>query len=123
MTFNILIVDDSQVMRKMIKKTINLCNFDIAEIYEAGNGKEGIRTLNKKKVDLLFIDINMPVMDGMEMLREVRGQPKTANAAVFIVSAESNSDRIKTIEDQNTEFIHKPFTPEVLRSKILGIMS
>lgn len=122
MAINILIVDDSEVMRKMIKKTINLCGLDIAQVYEAGNGKEGLQLLKEQGIDLLFIDINMPVMNGMEMLGKVRSQPQTENIAILIISTESNEGRIKTIGQQNAEFVHKPFTPEILRSKILEVI-
>lgn len=123
MAVNILIVDDSAVMRNMIKKTINLCGLDVAEIYEAGDGREGLQVLKKQPIDLLFIDVNMPVMDGIEMLENVRDHPETADKAIFIVSTESNEGRIKKIDEYGAEFIHKPFTPEVLRSKVLGVIS
>lgn len=122
MAIEILVVDDSAVMRSMIKKTINLCGLDIGKIYEAGNGKEGLSLLKEKWVDLIFIDVNMPVMDGMEMLAEVRKNEKTRDVSVLIVSTESNEDRIKVIDQQNAEFVHKPFTPEILSNKILDIV-
>ncbi len=122
MALKILLVDDSSVMRKMIKRTIELSGVDVAGFYEAGNGKEGLMLLEHKAVDLLFIDINMPVMDGMEMLAEVRKQDKTQDLPVLIISTESNEKRIREIDRQNAAFIHKPFTPEVLREKVLGMV-
>src|SRR5699024_5129733 len=119
MAIDILVVDDSAIMRSMIKKTINLCGLDVDTIYEAGNGKEGLAILNEKGADLLFIDVNMPVMDGMEMLDNVRKNSKTKDIPIIIISTESNEGRIKTIDRQNAGFVHKPFTPEVLRGKIL----
>ena len=122
MTINILVVDDSAVMRSMIIKTIKLCGIEIGEIHEAANGREGLETLNKEWLDLLFIDVNMPVMDGMEMLDRIRENPDTKDVPVLIVSTESNEDRIKIIDRQNAGFVHKPFTPEVLRGKILEML-
>lgn len=122
MALKILVVDDSAVMRKMIIRTINLCGFDIADIYEAGNGYEGLEILKKKKVDLLFADVNMPEMDGLQMLSEVRKGGITKNLPVLIVSTESNENRIREIERQDAGFVHKPFTPELLREKMLGII-
>lgn len=126
MAINILVVDDSPVMRNMIIRTINLCGLEIGSIHEAGNGKEGLETLEKHWIDLLFIDVNMPVMDGMNMLNHVRNNRETKNTPVLIVSTESNEDRIKEINKRNAGFVHKPFTPETLRKKIqdmLGIMN
>ena len=116
MAVNILVVDDSAVMRKMIKKTIVSSGVEIGEIYEAANGKEGLQVLDNNWLDILFIDVNMPIMDGMEMLEEVR---KKSDIPILIVSTESNNERIETIQKRNAGFVHKPFTPEVLRERIL----
>lgn len=119
MAINILVVDDSAVMRSMIKKTIHSSGVEVGEIYEAANGKEGLEVLNENWLDILFIDVNMPVMDGMEMLDRVRSQSETRDMPILIVSTESNEERIKTIGEQRAGFVHKPFTPETLREKIL----
>ena len=118
MAINILIVDDSAVMRNMIIRTITLTGIEIGDIYEAGNGKKGLEMLDDKWVDLLFIDVNMPIMDGMEMLQLIREKPELKDLPVLIVSTESNPDRIKTIDRQGAGFVHKPFTPEILREKM-----
>ncbi|SHG15381.1 two-component system, chemotaxis family, response regulator CheY [Fodinibius roseus] len=123
MAINILVVDDSAVMRKMIIKTIRLCGLDVNQIYEAENGREGLLVLDRGEVDFLFIDINMPVMDGMEMLSRVRQQEATKKLPVLIVSTESNKGRIEEIDRQGAGFVHKPFTPENLRKKMLDITS
>lgn len=115
---NILIVDDSAVMRKMIIRTLTLCGLEIGNIYEAGNGKEGLDMLDKHWVDILFIDVNMPVMDGMEMLKLVRTRPDTRTLPVLIISTESNEDRIRMFDQNKAGFVHKPFTPEILKNKI-----
>lgn len=122
MPVNILVVDDSAVMRSLIKKTIRHSNVDVGEIYEASNGQEGLKVLREHWLDLLFLDVNMPVMDGIEMLNIIRNQPETRDLPTLIVSTESNSQRIKIIEDHNAGFVHKPFTPEKLREKILSVL-
>ena len=119
MAVNILVVDDSAVMRSMIKKTIKSSGVEIGEIYEAANGKEGLEVLEDNWLDILFIDVNMPVMDGMEMLDRVRSKSDTCDIPILIVSTESNSERIEIIQKKNAGFVHKPFTPEVLRERIL----
>lgn len=122
MAINILVVDDSAVMRSMILKTIHLSGLDTGDIHEAENGQEGLKILNDHWIDLAFIDVNMPVMDGMEMLNKIRNNPETKNIPVLIVSTESNEDRIKEIDEQNAGFVHKPFTPEDLKQKTLEML-
>lgn len=122
MAMNILVVDDSAVMRTMIIKTIRICGIEVGEVYEAPDGLEGINTLKENWIDLLFIDVNMPVMDGMEMLDKVRSDRETRDLPVLIVSTESNENRIREIDRQKAGFVHKPFTPEMLREKILEVV-
>ncbi|REL38699.1 response regulator [Rhodohalobacter sp. SW132] len=119
MALNILVVDDSSVMRKMIIRTIKMCGLEIADIFEAENGKDGLEQLDQNWIDLLFIDVNMPVMDGLQMLEAVRSKPDTRDLPVLIVSTESNEKRIKIINERQAGFVHKPFTPETLRAKII----
>lgn len=119
MAVNILVVDDSAVMRSMIKKTIISSGVEVGEIFEAANGQEGLEVLEENWLDILFIDVNMPVMDGMEMLDRVRKQSETSDIPILIVSTESNNERIEIIQKKNAGFVHKPFTPEVLRERIL----
>jgi len=122
MAINILVVDDSAVMRSMIKKTITQSNLEIGNVHEAANGKEGLNKLQEHWFDLLFIDVNMPVMDGMQMLDEIKKKPETRGIPVLIVSTESNAQRIEIINKHDAGFVHKPFTPEVLREKILSVL-
>lgn len=122
MAVNILIVDDSAVMRSMILKTIRNSGVELGEVHEAGDGREGLEQLNQNWVDLIFIDVNMPVMNGMEMLQEVRSNPETRSCPVLIVSTESNHERIERINALGAGFVHKPFTPEKLKSSILNAL-
>ncbi|WP_421774994.1 response regulator [Gracilimonas sp.] len=122
MAINILVVDDSAVMRSMIIKTIKNTGIEIGEVYQASNGAEGLEVVDNNWLDLLFIDVNMPIMDGMEMLDNVRRNPITMDMPVLIVSTESNNERIKIIDEQYAGFVHKPFTPEILKEKILSVL-
>ncbi len=121
MALNVLIVDDSAVMRNMIIKTLKLSGLELGEIYEAGDGREGLVRLADHWIDLLMIDINMPVMDGMEMLHNVKENPETRDIPVLIVSTESNEERIAKFYKLGASFVHKPFTPEDLKNEITRV--
>jgi len=120
-SFNILVVDDSAVMRAMIIRILRLTGLSLGEVYEAPNGREGLKVLDEKWVDLALVDINMPVMNGEEMIDSVRNNQTTADLPIIVVSTESNMERVETIRKKNVEFVHKPFTPEVLRKTVLQL--
>ena len=121
MGLNILIVDDSAVMRAMILKTLRLSGVPLGEVYQAGNGAEGLDVLHGNSVDLALVDINMPVMDGEEMITRIRQDPSIDQLAVIVVSTEGSDTRIEYLRQKGASFVHKPFTPEVLRSTIVGL--
>lgn len=122
MAYNFLIVDDSSVMRKMLARTVRMCGLEVGEIYEAGNGQEGLDALAARKVDLIFVDINMPVMNGEEMVDRVRADPKTEKLPVVFISSESSSSRIEILMQKKAGFVHKPFSPEALRENIVSAL-
>jgi two-component system, chemotaxis family, chemotaxis protein CheY len=119
--FNVLIVDDSMVMRSMIIRILRLSGLHMEEIFEAKNGREGLQTLNEKWVDFALVDINMPVMNGVDMIKAVRNNPAIADLPIIVVSFESNADLVESIRQKNILFVHKPFTPEILRSAVLQL--
>ena len=121
MSFKILVVDDSAVMRAMIIRILRLTGLSLGEVYEAPNGREGLKVLDEKWVDLALVDINMPVMNGEEMIDSVRSSQTTADLPIIVVSTESNVERVESIRRKNVEFVHKPFTPEVLRKTVLQL--
>ncbi len=121
MSCNVLVADDSTVMRAMIIRILRLSGLPLGEVYEAHNGREGLNVLNEKQVHLALVDIDMPIMGGAEMIENVRTSQSMANLPVIAVSTESSMARIEHIRQKNVEFIHKPFTPEVLRKKVLTL--
>ena len=122
MALNILIVDDSAVMRDIIKKTLSMTDVPIGTIYEAENGEEGLKRIEEEWIDLALVDIHMPVMTGEEMIKRLRENPETEDMAVIVVSSESDTARIELIEKEGAKFIHKPFTPESLSSTVANML-
>jgi len=119
---NVLVVDDSAVMRAMIIRTIELAGLPVARVYEAADGAQGLAMLEEHQIDLGIVDINMPVMDGEEMIRRVRERQASAGVPLVVVSTEGSNTRIQRIEQQGVRFLHKPFTPEVLRNVVTGLL-
>lgn len=122
MALNVLIVDDSAVMRAMIIKILRLSGLALGEIYEAANGEIALQVLNQHWIDLALIDINMPVMNGEEMLERIRQNPKMTDLPVIVISTEGSETRIDRIRQYGAGFIHKPFNPESIRELILSTL-
>ncbi len=123
MAFNVLIVDDSQTMRKVIRKTVNLCGFDLGECWEAANGQEALDMLSENWVDLILADLNMPVMDGLEMLRELKRNKALSNTPVVLITTEGSESRLEEAYGLGISgYIQKPFYPETVRDVLTRIM-
>ncbi len=122
MGMNILIVDDSSVMRQMIIKALNMSGLPIGELHQAGNGREGLEVLDRNWVDLVILDINMPVMNGEEMMLEMKQHPAYGDIPVVVVSTEGSATRIERMKALGALFVHKPFTPEIIRDTIQSLL-
>lgn len=124
MPLNVLIVDDSDVIRAMIARTLKLASIPLGEVLHASNGHEALLILDESWVDLVLADINMPVMDGVEMLDRLRRVPETADLPVIIVSTEGANDRLAELERKGVSaWVRKPFTPEEIRDVVKAISS
>ncbi len=127
MTYNILIVDDSKVLRMAIKKTVLLSGLSNDHMYEAGNGQQALDVLNSAHIDFVLLDINMPVMNGEEFAEELKRMPGHENVHVVVVSTESNNDRLDRMRALGVKhFLRKPFEPEDLKrivSELIGAAS
>ena len=119
MALNVLVVDDSAVMRSIIVKTLRMSGIPLGDVFQAGNGEEGLRILEGNWIDLALVDIHMPVMDGEQMIQLLRQQPETKDLPVIVVTSESDQHRITLLLQQGTGYVSKPFTPEALREAII----
>jgi len=127
MALNVLIVDDSSLTRKAIKRIIDMVGLDIEEIFEAENGKQALNILDEHNIDLVLADLNMPEMGGIEMIYHMRGNETTKFIPVVIVSTESSTTRIEgLLPDGAKDYLHKPFTPEQFKEvmeRVIGVKS
>ncbi|MBN1828937.1 MAG: response regulator [Deltaproteobacteria bacterium] len=125
MSFNVLIVDDSNSMRSVIKKVVSMSGFKMDGCYEAGNGREALEVLGRQWVDVIISDINMPEMNGFEFLQALERDFILKNIPVIVISTESREDRInKSFELGAKGFIKKPFKPEEVKKilhEVLGV--
>jgi len=113
MGYNVLIADDSMIIRKMIAKTLNISGLDIGEIYFAENGRQALKQLKENWVDIVFADINMPEMNGIKMIEEMRKENLIKSIPVVIISTERNRERIETLKAMGVKaYLSKPFIPE-----------
>ena len=113
----ILVAEDSPTMRYLIASTIAALG-DFAVI-EAGNGFEALRILPQKKVDLVITDINMPDINGLELVSFIRQSPNYRTTPLFIISTEGSArDREKGMSLGADAYLVKPFAPEELQSLI-----
>ncbi len=120
MAFNVLVVDDSAVMRAMVIRTLKMSGLPLGEIHQAGDGVQALGVLNANWVDLALVDINMPIMNGEELIDRIRDTPELRDLAIIVVSTESSQTRINKVRKQGARFVHKPFTPEKIREQVVA---
>jgi two-component system, chemotaxis family, chemotaxis protein CheY len=118
----LLVVDDSAMMRAMIKRVAQLTGVSIASVFEAGNGIEALKMLEAHRIDVLFTDINMPEMTGTELLREVAKHPEWNRMIRVIVSTDGSAARREEVASLNAHaYVEKPFRPEVMRDVLTQV--
>jgi two-component system chemotaxis response regulator CheY len=122
MTHDLLIVDDSVVMRKMLIRSLEMSGLSIDIVHEAGDGLEALRILASHEVDLVLVDINMPGMSGDELIDRIRADARTAALPIVVVSTERSSTRVESFARRGAGYVAKPFTPEQLRGVVLSAL-
>ena len=123
MSFNVLVVDDSPPMRQVIKKVIQISGFDVGELLEAGNGKEALEVLSSHWVDVILLDIHMPEMDGIEMLRRLSEEDLWKRIPVIVVTTEGREQVIEEAKRLGAKgYVKKPFNPEQIKEILMSVM-
>jgi two-component system, chemotaxis family, chemotaxis protein CheY len=125
MSLNILIVDDSEIIRRVVKKVIKQAGINADMIYEAADGMEALEIIKAQPVDLVLSDINMPRMDGLQMLMHLRQIETKENLPVIVISTEGSEETVReAMELGATGYVLKPFSPEKLVEQLrpLGLV-
>ncbi len=124
MSYNILIVDDSDIIRSVIKKSLLMSGLEVGNIFEAANGKEALQKLADEWVDIVFSDINMPEMNGLELIEKMSADQLLEKTPVVVISTERSQARIDRLTELGIRsYIKKPFRPEDLRDAVKTILN
>ena len=119
MALNILLVDDSEIIRAVIKKTLKVAGIMTGQIYEAGNGREALGILQENWVDLVMADINMPIMNGIELIDTMSQDSVLKSIPIMVISTEGSETRIEELRARGVKaYVRKPFTPEQIKRTI-----
>ncbi|MGO9316789.1 MAG: response regulator [Terracidiphilus sp.] len=118
-----LIVDDSSVMRKIVERSLRLAGLEPLVVFEAGSGSEGLELLKVQQVDLILSDINMPSMDGLEFLRQLRAKNLAPGVPVVMITTESSMEFVQqAIQAGAQGYIRKPFTADQVKERVLPLL-
>jgi two-component system, chemotaxis family, chemotaxis protein CheY len=121
---NVLIVDDSATMRALLYRVIGLADLPIGAIYQAPNGAEALKVLETHSIQAVFTDVNMPVMNGMELLREMAEHPEWKDVLRIVISTDGSRLRREEARELKVSlYVEKPFRPEVVRDVLCQIAS
>ena len=122
MSYRILIVDDSPVMRKLVQRVVEMSGFSAEDCFCASNGVEALEVLGSRAVDLILSDINMPQMDGQQLMRALKADENLREIPVLILSTDATHRRMRDMFDLGAQgYLTKPFTPEALHMELQRI--
>jgi two-component system chemotaxis response regulator CheY len=123
MAIRALIVDDSSVMRKIVERSLRQAGIDLALVLEAGNGAEALQVLASNKVDLILSDINMPVMDGLEFVKQIGTVANAQGTPVVMITTEASESHVmQALSCGAKGYIRKPFTPDQVKEHVLPVL-
>jgi two-component system chemotaxis response regulator CheY len=119
---DILIVDDSAAIRKILQRVLGQAEIPVGSVFEAGDGAAALEILKKQRVGLVLSDINMPNMDGLEFLTKVRAEQAWQSLPIVMVSTEgAHAKVLEAVERGASGYVRKPFTAEQIKEKLAGL--
>lgn len=123
MALDVMIVDDSAAIRKILHRVLLQADVPLGAVHEAGDGKEALEKLKSASVSLILSDINMPNMDGLELLSALKNQEQTRDVPVIMVTTEGSSSRVmEAVNLGAAGYVRKPFTADQIKEKLAGII-
>ena len=123
MALDVLIVDDSAAIRKILQRMIRQANVPVANILEAGDGVEALDVMKRERVSLVLSDINMPNMDGLQLLAHIRASAELKRVPVIMITTEGGEAKVlEAVQLGANGYVRKPFTAEQIKEKLDGIV-
>lgn len=123
MAKRVLIVDDSAVMRKIVVRSLRQAGVEVGEVHEANNGVEALALVKEGLFDLILSDINMPMMDGLEFVRQLQGVDNAQGVPVVMITTEGSESRVvEALSCGARGYIRKPFTPDQVREYVAPLL-
>ncbi len=123
MESDVLVVDDSAAIRKILHRVLRQTGMDIGEIHQAGDGQEALELLKTRVVGLVLTDINMPRMDGLQMLAAMKTAPEWRDIPVVMITTEGGESRVgEAVRLGAAGYVRKPFTADQIKEKLAGIL-
>lgn len=120
---DVLIVDDSAAIRKILKRVLLQAEIPMGQVFEASDGLEGLQRLKEQTVQLILSDINMPNMDGLQFLSQVKSNPAWKDVPFVMVTTEGSQSKVlEAVELGAVGYVRKPFTAEQIKEKLAGIL-
>ena len=120
---DILVVDDSAAIRKILQRVLRQTGMLIGVIHEAGDGQEALEKLKNGKVGLILSDINMPKMDGLQLLAALRESTEWRNVPVIMITTEGGETKVaEAVRRGASGYVRKPFTADQIKEKLSGIL-
>jgi two-component system chemotaxis response regulator CheY len=123
MEFDVLVVDDSAAIRKILQRVLRQTGMAIGTIHEAGDGQEALQVLNSQKIGLVLSDINMPKMDGIQLLAAIKAVPGWHGIPVVLITTEGGEAKVgEAVRLGAAGYVRKPFTADQIKEKLVGIL-
>jgi two-component system, chemotaxis family, chemotaxis protein CheY len=120
---NVLIVDDSAAIRKILQRVLGQANVPLTSVFEASDGCEALEILRNNRVGLILSDINMPNMDGLQFLSKVREVEDWKNVPVVMITTEGSHAKVmEAVQLGASGYVRKPFTPDQIKEKLTGLI-
>ena len=120
--FDLLIVDDSKAIRKILQRVLHTAEIPLRNIYEAGDGLEALAILKANNVTLVVSDINMPNMDGLQLLTQIRANEAWKELPVIMITTEGSQAKVVEAAQLGANgYVRKPFTPQQIKAALSGI--
>lgn len=123
MALDVLIVDDSAAIRKILQRVLNQAEIPLGKVYEAGDGLEAIEALKKNMVGLILSDINMPNLDGIQMLSQIKTNDAWKAIPVVMITTEGSQAKVmEAVSLGAAGYVRKPFTADQIKEKLTGLI-